>query len=271
MLLLNGKLIAKEILADVANSAKELRKKKAPIQLAVILVGRDPASVQYIKTKQTTAKEMGIDVTIHRLLRSASQQKITELIRKLNKDAKVTGILVQMPLPPQINREQVVWEIDPAKDVDGFQMRRFDPPAPRAILEMLRAYQIPIVRKKMLIVGEGFLVGRPLSVLAIKHGALVSTADSKTINLGLLVHNADIIVSATGVPKLIKGSWVHERQVIIDAGGGSIGAEVVGDVDFKNVSRKVKAISPVPGGVGPMTVAVLLRNVVKAARLKANK
>ncbi len=268
MLLLNGKLIAQEILAEVASGVKELRKKRVPIQLAVVLVGRDPASLQYVKAKQTTAKEVGIDVTIHRLVRSTTKQKLTELIRKLNKDLKVTGILVQMPLPPNINREQVVWEIDPAKDVDGFQMRHFDPPAPRAILEILRFYQIPIVRKKMLIVGEGFLVGRPLAVLATKHGGLVSTADSKTTNLGFLVHNADIVVSATGVPKLIKGSWVHERQVIIDAGGGHINREVVGDVDFRNVSRKVKAISPVPGGVGPMTVAVLLRNVVKAAKLR---
>lgn len=269
MLLLNGKLIAKEILADVANDVKQLRKKRTPLHLAVILVGRDPASVQYVKIKQTTAKELGIDVTIHRLVRSTTQKKLTELIRKLNKDVRFTGILVQMPLPRAINREQVVWEIDPAKDVDGFQMRRFDPPAPRAILEILRFYHIPIVRKKMLIVGEGFLVGRPLSVLATKHGAIVSTADSKTANLGLLVRSADIVVSATGVPKLIKRSWVHERQVIVDAGGGHINREVVGDVDFRNVAKKVKAISPVPGGVGPMTVAVLLRNVVKAAKLRS--
>ena len=268
MQLLNGKLIANQMLDEVRKDVGQLLTAKRVPQLSVLLLGRNPASVQYVKTKESTAKAVGIEVTIYRLKVSTGQAKLIELIRKLNHDKKVTGILIQMPLPNHIVREKVIWAIDPTKDVDGFQMRQFDPPAARAILEILRFYQIPIVRKKMLIVGEGFLVGRPLAVLATKHGASVSTTDSKTANLGLAIRNADIIVSATGVPKLIKGNWVNERQVVIDAGGGALSGKVVGDVDFKQVAKKVRAITPVPGGVGPVTVAVLLQNVVKAAKLK---
>ncbi|MBI3495036.1 bifunctional methylenetetrahydrofolate dehydrogenase/methenyltetrahydrofolate cyclohydrolase [Candidatus Berkelbacteria bacterium] len=268
MMLLQGKPIAQAILEDLDKQVKELRRRRIVPALAVVLVGRDPASIQYVHVKRAAAESVGIDVVVHKLAANTPEKKVLELIAKLNKDFKVKGILVQLPLPAQISREKIAWAIDPAKDVDGFQMRVFEPPAPQAIIEILRHYDIPIARKRMVIIGEGFLVGKPLSVLARKFGAMVTTLDSKITNLAPYLRDAQIVVAATGTPKLIKAAMVTPNQVIIDAATGTLNGEVVGDVDLKNVGKVVKAISPVPGGVGPVTVAVLLRNVVKASKLK---
>lgn len=267
MMLLNGKLIADQLIANLAKKVGELNARYLKPQLDVVLVGSDPSSVQYIGIKREKAEGIGITVKIHKFPTRVREKTILELIDKLNKDKHATGILVQMPLPAHISREKVVWAIAPEKDVDGFQMRKFMPPAPLAVLEILNHYNINPANKKMLIIGRGFLIGKPLSVLAMRRGAKVTPADSSTPNLDRLTQEAQIIVAATGQPYLVTQEMVKPGQIVIDAGGGFLDGQFAGEVDFEKVSQKVAAITPNPGGVGPLTVAILLQNVVKAATM----
>lgn len=267
MQLLNGNLIADRLMKTLAVQISRLTERYLTPSLAIVLIGNDPPSLLYTSIKKAKAQEIGIKVKIYKLPAKVSEKIVLELIKDLNNDKKVTGILIQMPIPSQISREKVVWAIAPDKDVDGFQMRRFLPPAPMAILEILRFYGINPAKKKFLIIGKGFLIGKPLSVLATRHGARVTLADSTTADLARLVQDAQIIVAATGQPNLVTAEIVKPGQIIIDAGGGQLNGEFVGDVDFENVRSKVAAITPNPGGVGPLTVAMLASNVVKAAAI----
>lgn len=267
MQLLDGKKIADKIFEDLAKKVKGLQSHYINPTLAIILVGNDASSVLYTSIKKKKAESIGIKVKIHRLSGRVTEKTILELIEKLNKDKKVTGILVQMPIPDRISRDKVVWAIAPDKDVDGFQMRKFMPPAPLAILSILNHYGINLTRKKMLIIGQGFLIGKPLSTMALKQGARVISADSSTAHLKRLIQDVEIIVSATGQPKLVKSDMVKPGQIVIDAGGGKIGGEFVGDVDFESVKEIVEAITPNPGGIGPLTVALLAKNIVQSAAM----
>lgn len=265
--LLDGRSIADQILADTGEKVGELIKQYIRPMLAIILIGRDPASVLYTTIKKNKAESLGIKVKIHKLAARVNENTVLRLIETLNKDKKVTGILVQMPIPKRISRDKVVWAIATEKDVDGFQMRTFLPPAPVAILELLHHYNINPSRKKMLIIGNGFLVGKPLATLATKQGARVTVADSTTPNLVRLIQDNQIIVAATGNPHIVTAQMVKPEHIIIDAGGGQQNGQFVGDVNFEKIKDLVSGITPNPGGVGPLTVAILAQNIVKAAKL----
>lgn len=266
MQILSGKIIAQKIIEQIKAELCLPIFKKNPPRLAVILVGEDPASVLYVDKKVKQAEEIGVKIDVYRFSDLVKPAKVFELIERLNRSVKVHGIIVQLPLPRNFDRRKIIWAIDPQKDVDGFQMREFHPPAPQGIIELLSYYRIPIYNRKVTLVGYGILVGKPLSVLLKKRGADVTVCTSQTKNFEQSVRSAEIVICAAGKPKLITAGMVSKNQIVIDAGTSSEGGTTVGDVDFERVARKVKAISPVPGGVGPLTVAILFRNLVKAAK-----
>ncbi|TSC91699.1 MAG: methylenetetrahydrofolate dehydrogenase (NADP+) / methenyltetrahydrofolate cyclohydrolase [Candidatus Berkelbacteria bacterium Licking1014_85] len=255
MKLLNGKLLAGEILADL--KAKMAFGEK-PAVLAVILVGDDSSSLIYIQKKQEAASFIGAEIKLIQLSAGTDTDTLLFQIDALNNDENITGILVQLPLPESIDRQKIIWAIKPEKDVDGFQINYFRPPAPVAILELLLHYRIPVLRKKIAIIGYGFLVGKPLSVLLKKQGAFVTIVEKGDRDFKSKIGEADIVVSATGVKHIITADLVNVNQTIIDASGV--------DVDFENIKHKVKYISPPTGGIGPMTVAILMRNLFFAAQ-----
>lgn len=267
MILLSGKLLADKILKDLTKEILELKAHYIVPKLAIILVGHDRASELYTSIKQKKASDIGIETKLFRLPAKIIEKAVLDLIYKLNNDKKITGILVQMPLPQHIATQKIVWAIAPEKDVDGFQIRKFLPPAPSAVLDLLQYYGISIVKKKFLIIGKGFLVGRPLAILATRRGARVITADENTNHLSRLCQDAQIIVTATGQPNLLGPEMLGINQIIIDAGGGWDNGEFVSEIKLIGATKKPAAITPNPGGIGPLTVAKLLENVVKAARM----
>lgn len=267
MILLDGKLVAAEMLTTLKREVALLRDQKIEPLMHVIVVGSNPVIDLYVKHKSKTAKKIGVKVTVHKIVAPYTTQKVIALITRLNDQKNCHGIIVQLPLPDKIQTDKVIWAIAPEKDIDGFQMRLFRPPTPLAILDLLTYYHIPVLRKKVSIIGNGRLVGKPLSVLMQKRGAHVTVCTHTTRDFAQRVRNADIVISAAGVPGLVTTSMVHENQVIIDAGTSNESGTIKGDVAFDTVSQNVHAISPTPGGVGPVTVVELLKNVVTAARL----
>lgn len=256
--------------SQLANSiVEELKKQVLALavspNLAVIVVGSNPVIDQYVARKSKTAQSIGAKVKVYKFPQKTTDQKIISKIDELNNNSKIDGIIVQLPVPKFLNLSKIVWSIKPSKDVDGFQMREFRPPAPLGILDLLSHYKITIFKKKITLVGFGILVGKPLSVLLKKQGAIISICDSQTFDLREKVKSADIVISAVGKPNLITADMVSPASYIIDAGTSSEGGTVVGDVDFESIKNKVAGVSPVPGGIGPLTVANLLRNLVKAA------
>lgn len=267
MILLDGKRVASEMLATLKRDVAALHEQKIEPAMHVVIVGGNPVIDLYVKQKSKTAKKIGIKVVTHRVSAPFSTQKIVQVIMRLNKQKNCHGIIVQLPLPNSVNTDKVVWAIAPEKDIDGFQMRLFRPPTPLAILDLLTYFRIPVMRKKITIIGNGRLVGKPLSVLMQKRGAHVTVCTQATRDFAHRVRNADIVVSAAGVPGIVTENMVHENQVIIDAGTSNENGTIQGDVRFDTVAPVVRAISPTPGGVGPVTVSELLKNVVTAARV----
>lgn len=266
MQLLDGKVIAEELLAKLKKEVEGLRAQKIEPTAHIIVAGHDEVTQLYTHQKIKKADFVGIKFIINRLAEKTTTEKVIGLIEKLNQKKNVHGIIVQLPLPKELNTDKIIWAIAPHKDVDGFQMRNFRPPTPLGILELLAYYGLPIARKKVTIVGGGRLVGRPLSVIMHKRGAWVTMCDETTRNLKARVQSADIIVVAAGVPNLITADMVNDHQIVIDAGTTSENGVIKGDVVFDSVAPRVKAITPVPGGIGPLTVTELLKNIVKAAK-----
>jgi len=231
--------------------------------LAVVLIGSDPASILYIKVKEKIAKRLGIGFHLYRLEDNISKEELEGLIARLNQDDKISGIIIQLPLPKKFDTEKILKKILPEKDIDGFQ-RFFPPPTAQAILEILKYYKIDYKGKNIVILGYGRLVGRPLEYLLKKQGLSATICDSSIPNLKEKTLRADILISATGVPGIIKEDMVSKKAVIIDAGTSESKGKIVGDVDSR-VYVKVLAYTPVPGGVGPVTVACLMRNLFEAA------
>lgn len=267
MILLSGKKIAQKIQDRLR---EEIARKKIKPTLAVILVGANPISRIYIREKEKAAKKVGIKIKKYFLSASISQQKILSLIQNLNRDPKITGILVQLPLPKDFDPDKILASIESKKDVDGLTKRsEVRPPTVAAIMTLLEEYKIPIKNKKVCLVGYGRLVGKPLAPLLKKAGARLTICTRKTKNLKLKTKKADILISATGVPHLVKKEMVKKGAVVIDAGTSSQStvdrrpSTVVGDVDFAEVKKIASYITPPKGGVGPLTVAKLLENVVK--------
>ena len=245
--------------------------------LAVVLVGNDPASQVYVRNKVNACRKVGIESLFYQLDENTVTEELLEVIAELNSREDVDGILVQLPLPSQIDQREVILAIHPEKDVDGFHPENmgklvahaedgFIPCTPLGIDLLLSHYGIELEGKDVVIVGAGFIVGRPLSLLMLWRNATVTVCHIHTKDLKAHTLTADILISATGVPGLIKEDMVKESAVVVDVGISKVEGKIVGDVDFEGVSRKASAITPVPGGVGPMTVTGLLMNTVKSYR-----
>jgi methylenetetrahydrofolate dehydrogenase (NADP+) / methenyltetrahydrofolate cyclohydrolase len=273
--ILDGKLVAAAVKAEVAEAVASLDYQPG---LATVLVGDDPASHTYVRGKRRDAEEVGIRSVHHELGSDISQQELESLVATLNSDVSVDGILVQLPLPGDLDSERIVEQIDPTKDVDGLHPHNLGllvldrpglrPCTPSGIMRILDYYEIATSGARAVVVGRSFLVGRPLALMLASRGAdaTVSVAHSRTTDLASVTREADILVAAVGSPELIGAEHVKQGAVVIDVGINRGESGLVGDVDFEGVSAVASSITPVPGGVGPMTRAMLLVNTLAAAR-----
>lgn len=277
MKILNGRIVANKTKEQLKRKIAKLRKKSGTTPgLAVVLVGNDPASMLYVASKKKACRELGIASSSYELDKKTSEKELLNLIKKLNKDKKVHGLLVQLPLPRHIDEKKVIEAIDPEKDVDCFHPHNVGklsmgyptllPCTPQGIVELLEYYKIKIEGQDAVIVNKSNIVGKPLAMLLMNLGATVTVCHKKTKELSEKTKKADILVSAVGIDGFIRSNMVKKGAAVIDVGiNRSKDGKVVGDVDFNNVSKIAGAVTPVPGGVGPMTIAMLMKNVVLAA------
>ncbi len=285
--LIDGKKVAEEVLAECVQEIAELKVKGIVPGLAVVLVGEDPASRVYVNSKARKCAELGIHSEKIVLSKEATQEEVLETVHRLNEDAAIHGILVQSPPPPQINEEEIVRAIDPAKDVDGFHPENvaklaledssgFVPCTPAGCMRLIKAAGVETCGAEAVVVGRSMIVGKPMALLLMGRGsdATVTVAHSRTRDLAEVCRRADILVAAVGIPEFIKGDWVKEGATVIDVGINRVedssverGYRLCGDVAYDEVVEKAAAITPVPGGVGPMTIAMLMKNTIKAARV----
>ncbi|HEY7583804.1 MAG TPA: bifunctional methylenetetrahydrofolate dehydrogenase/methenyltetrahydrofolate cyclohydrolase FolD [Acidimicrobiia bacterium] len=273
--IIDGKAVASAVKVEVASGVRALRRSPG---LATVLVGDDPASRVYVSGKRRDAEEVGMVSIHHQLPADISQEKLLELIASLNDDAKVDGILVQLPLPNGLDPEAAVNAIDSGKDADGLHPQNLGrlvlnqpglrPCTPSGVMRLLDHYEIPTRAQRVVIVGRSFLVGRPLALLLGARGidATVTVAHSQTQEIAELTKAADIVVAAIGSPRFITAEMIKPGATVIDVGVNRLKDRLVGDVDFETVAEVASAITPVPGGVGPMTRAMLLVNTLTAAR-----
>lgn len=280
MNIIDGRSVASAIKTKVAAEVEELKQSGVNPCLAVILVGEDPASQVYVRNKKRACDECGIISKEFILPADSSQEELLRLIDVLNCDASVNGILCQLPLPEGFNEKAVMEAISQEKDVDCFHSINvgkvmtgdysFLPCTPAGVLEMLDYYKIDITGKTCVVVGRSNIVGKPLSLMLLNKNGTVTTAHSKTKNLAEICRTADILCVAIGKPKFITEDMIKEDAVIIDIGINRVDGKLCGDVDFENVSKKASYITPVPGGCGLTTVAMLMQNTVKAAKMQNN-
>lgn len=268
-MILDGKKTSEKI----KNQLKlEFSKLTTPAKLVVILVGEDSASKVYVKAKQKACAEVGVLCDVINMDSSISQNDLIEKIQELNNDKDVHGILVQLPLPNHLNEDLIINTIDFKKDVDGFHLLNkgslFNgldsvvPATPLGVITLLNEYNINLSGKNALVIGRSNIVGKPMAILLLNNNATVTMAHRKTADLKQHTLNADVIISAVGKPNLITADMVKEGAIIVDVGISRVNKKVVGDVDFEEVLKKAGAITPVPGGVGPMTIAMLLKNLL---------
>lgn len=273
---IDGKAVAAGLLVAVQERAAACSARGAGPGLAVVLVGDDPASQVYVRTKEKRAAEIGLLTRDHRLPASTDTPTLLALIAELNADPAVDGILVQLPLPRQVDSEAVLRAIDPAKDVDGFHpdnlgllmlgTPRFVACTPQGCMRLLAAAKVELRGKRALVVGRSTIVGKPMAQLLMHADATVTIGHSRTVDLAAEVARAEVLVAAIGRPEHIRGEWIREGAVVIDVGMNRLaGGRLVGDVEYAAAAERASAITPVPGGVGPMTIACLLSNVVDAA------
>lgn len=288
MILIDGKATANQIKQEIADEVLQIKSAglRAP-HLAAVLVGNDGASLTYVGSKVKSCEKVGFDSTLIRLPETTTEAELLDKIDELNRDETLDGYIVQLPLPKHINEEKVLLAIDPKKDVDGFhpsnfgrmalELETFIPATPYGIMQLIERYNIDTQGKHVVVIGRSHIVGRPISILLSQKGAFanatVTVAHSRTKNLKELTRSADIIVSALGVPGFVTADMVKEGVVIIDVGITRVedssnpkGYYITGDVDFKSVAPKTSFITPVPGGVGPMTIAMLLKNTLLARK-----
>ena len=276
--MMDGKTLAAKIRRDIREKCASMRR---PPSLAVVLVGDDPASAVYVRNKEHDCAECGITCADHRLPASATQQELLALVDRLNRDAAVDGILVQLPLPLHLDAQQVLRAIDPGKDVDAFHPEnvgrlllgqpQYLPCTPSGIMELLRAYDISPAGKRCVVIGRSNIVGKPMAMLLLQADATVTVCHSKTPDLQSHCLQADILVSAVGHAGLITADMVKEGAVVIDvAMNRGQDGKLCGDVDYAAASEKAAYITPVPGGVGPMTRAMLMKNTYLAAQRRRN-
>ena len=278
--LLLGKEVSARIKGELRAEVAALKEKGINPGLAVIIVGDDPASRVYVNNKKKACEALGIISKQFILSEDVGQEKLLALIQSLNNDATVNGILCQLPLPAGYDEKAITEAINPEKDVDAFHSinvgkimlgdYNFLPCTPAGVIEMLDYYDIAVSGKECVVVGRSNIVGKPMSMLLLHRNGTVTTCHSKTKNLAEVCKRADILVAAVGRPKFITADMVKEGAVVIDVGINRVDGRLCGDVDFENVSRKTSWITPVPGGCGPMTIAMLMKNTILAAKKQNN-
>lgn len=282
MKILDGKAVSLKVKESVKVRADELKKFGIEPTLAVVLVGEDKASQTYVRAKEKACNEYGIKSVAHRLSENTTQNELLALINVLNLDDSIHGILVQLPLPKHIDTNVVLAAIDPRKDVDGFHavnvgklvsgLDGFVPCTPLGVMEILKEYGIDVAGLNAVVIGRSNIVGKPMANLLLNASATVTVTHSKTKNLKEICKNADLIVAAIGKPFFLKTDMVKDGAVVVDVGINRLDdGRLVGDVDFDEVAPKCSYITPVPGGVGPMTIAMLLNNTILAAQAKKIK
>ncbi|WP_149701874.1 bifunctional methylenetetrahydrofolate dehydrogenase/methenyltetrahydrofolate cyclohydrolase FolD [Campylobacter concisus] len=282
MKILDGKAVSLKVKESVKVRADELKKFGVEPTLAVVLVGEDKASQTYVRAKEKACNEYGIKSVAHRLSENTTQNELLALINVLNLDDSIHGILVQLPLPKHIDTNVVLAAIDPRKDVDGFHavnvgklvsgLDGFVPCTPLGVMEILKEYGIDVAGLNAVVIGRSNIVGKPMANLLLNASATVTVTHSKTKNLKEICKNADLIVAAIGKPFFLKADMVKDDAVVVDVGINRLDdGRLVGDVDFEEVAPKCSYITPVPGGVGPMTIAMLLNNTILAAQAKIAK
>ena len=285
MIVLDGKKTSNDIKAEIAESVKEIvANGSRPPHLAAVIVGDDGASLTYVGSKVRACKRVGFDSTLIKLPETISENELLEKVNELNNDENIDGYIVQLPLPKHIDSQKILMAVDADKDVDGFHPTNFGKMAlslptfisatPFGIMELLKRYNVETSGKHTVVIGRSDIVGRPISILMSQKSnpgnSTVTLAHSRTKNIEELTKQADIIISALGVPNFVKEDMVKDGAVIVDVGitrvadGSEKGYKIVGDVDYENVSKKSSYITPVPGGVGPMTIAMLLKNTLLA-------
>lgn len=275
MIKLDGKELAKKIKEEIKTEVISLKEKIGKVPgLAIVLVGENPASKIYVNSKIKGCSELGFESFAHYLPEDILEEDLLKVIDELNRDEKVNGILVQLPLPKHIDEKKIIDKIALDKDVDGFKPENLGllmlndktamkPCTPSGIMEILKAYSIELEGKDVVIVGRSNIVGKPMAGLMINEGATVTICNSKTKNLSEKTKNADVVVMAIGKTKFLKSDMIKEGAIIIDVGINRTSEGLFGDVDYEEVSKKSSYITPVPGGVGPMTVAILFKNTLK--------
>jgi len=273
--IIDGNLISGQIKQELAAEVSSLKEQGVAPCLAVILVGDDPASQVYVRNKEKACEQVGIKSLKYELPKETSSETVLNLVNRLNADPEVDGILVQLPLPKHINEQEIITAINPNKDVDGFHpvnvgglvigSATFWPCTPSGVIELLERYKVQIAGSRAVVVGRSNIVGKPVSLMLLHKDATVTVCHSKTKDLAQVTKQADILVAAIGKPQFIKAEMVKAGAVVIDVGVNRTETGLVGDVDFAAVKEKASAITPVPGGVGPMTIAMLMKNTVKAA------
>ena len=286
MIILDGKKTSNDIKAEIAESVKRIVEKGSrPPHLAAVIVGDDGASLTYVGSKVRACKRVGFESTLIKLPETISENDLLEKVKDLNNDENIDGYIVQLPLPKHIDSQKILMAVDADKDVDGFHPTNFGKMAlslptfisatPFGIMELLKRYKVETSAKHTVVIGRSDIVGRPISILMSQKSnpgnSTVTLAHSRTKNIEKLTRDADIIISALGVPNFVKADMVKDGAIIIDVGitrvsdNSAKGYKIVGDVDYKNVSKKSSYITPVPGGVGPMTVCALIENTIIAA------
>jgi methylenetetrahydrofolate dehydrogenase (NADP+)/methenyltetrahydrofolate cyclohydrolase len=289
--IIDGKQIAADIRAELKTHVEKLKAKGVTPGLGVILVGADPASISYVTAKEKACSEIGIYSDDNRLPAETSEKDLLALVNKMNKDPKINGILVQLPLPKHINEQKVLLAIDPAKDVDGFHpvslgkmvtgQKAFLPCTPHAVLQLLQRSGVKLEGAEVVIVGRSNIVGKPLAIMLMQKSptanATVTVCHTRTKDIAAHTKRADIVIAAAGKPNTITADMIKDGVVVIDVGVNRVadstkkaGFRLIGDVDFEGVSKKASLITPVPGGVGPMTITMLLYNTVQSAKTANN-
>ena len=275
MVLIDGKKVSAEVRSSLVEEAKQLKEKTGRVPgLATVLVGDDPASAVYVRNKNKICRELGFQSFEQKLSADTSEAKLLQLIKELNSNNDIHGILVQLPLPSQIDSEKILQAINPNKDVDGFHPINvgklvvgnalLTPCTPTGIIKLLDYYEIEISGKHAVVLGRSNIVGKPVSMLLLQRNATITICHSRTKNLEEITRSADILVAAIGKANFVTENMVSKGTIVIDVGINRVDGKLTGDVNFEPVSKKASYITPVPGGVGPMTIALLMENTLKA-------
>lgn len=280
--ILSGKIVSARVKDELKKEVEELSQRGKQTGLAVVLVGDDSASKVYVRNKEKACEEVGIYSEVHRLSENTSEEELLKLINELNENDKIDGILVQLPLPKHLDDKVIIDNIKPEKDVDAFHPSNvgkimigdydFLPCTPAGIMELIHESGVEVDGKTCVVIGRSNIVGKPMSMLLLHEDGTVTTCHSHTKNLAEVTKSADILVAAVGIPKFVKADMVKPGAVVIDVGmDRDENGKLCGDVDFNEVEPVAGAITPVPGGVGPMTIAMLMRNTVTASKKKLEK